>query len=122
MDEATKLIIAYAATLLGIPILAAKVLWYVPGAVSSRVLDPISRQLDEIAYEACEGFLALVLACFLFDHLGLPVVMKIPIILVMVHFVWEKELYQTVAFMLGAITGFLYYPRVFPVLAKLFIS
>ena len=122
MDEATKLIIAYATTLLGIPILAAKVLWYVPGGLSSRILDPISRQLDEIAYEACEGFLALVLACFLFDHLGLELVMKIPIILVMVHFVWKGQFHQTVAFMLGAITGFLYYPRVLPVLATLFLS
>ena len=100
----------------------AKVLWFVPGAISSKMLVPISQQLDQMAYELCEGFLALVLACFLFDHLGLQIVMKIPIILILVHLVWKWELYQTVAFMVGAITGFLHYPKVVPLIARLLLS
>lgn len=40
MDETTRMIIAYAALLMGLPILAAKIVWFVPGAVAGFYLYP----------------------------------------------------------------------------------
>jgi hypothetical protein len=112
MDETTKLIIAYAATLSGIPILAAKILWLVPGAISSTILVPISRRLDQIAGELFAGFISLLLACLLFEHLGLTVAFKVPIILIIVNTFWKPETFQAVPFTVGAVTGFVFYPKV----------
>jgi hypothetical protein len=123
MDESTKLIIAYATMLTGIPIIAAKMLWFVPGSISGRLLVHISRGLDEISDDAIAGFISLLLACLLFEHLGLEIVYKIPLILIVVNAVWKKEMYHVVAFMVGTVAGFALYPRVLPHLsAALFFS
>jgi hypothetical protein len=120
MDETTKLIIAYATMLTGIPIIAAKMLWFVPGSISNRLLVHISRGLDEISDDAIAGFISLLLACLLFEHLGLKIVYKIPLILIVVNAVWKKETYHVVSFMAGAIAGFVLYPKVLPHLSSAF--
>lgn len=112
MDETTKLIIAYAATLSGIPILAAKILWLVPGAITSKIVEPFSRRFDEVAGEVFAGLLASLLACLLFEQLGLTVGFKIPIILIIINTFWKPETFQAVPFTAGALAGFVLYPKV----------
>ncbi len=121
MDETTKLIIAYATMLTGIPIIAAKMLWFVPGSISNRLLVHIARGLDEISDDAVAGFISLLLACLLFEHLGLKIVLKIPIILIIVNAAWKKETSHAVSFMVGAIAGFALYPRVLPLLPTAYL-
>jgi hypothetical protein len=120
MEETTKIIIAYAVVLTGIPIIAARILWFVPGALSSKILVNISSRLDEISDEAIAGFISLLLACLLFEHLGLKIVYKIPLILVVVNAVWKKEMYHVMSFMVGAIAGFVLHPKVLPHLSSAF--
>jgi hypothetical protein len=120
MDETTKLIIAYAATLSGIPIIAAKILWLVPGAISSMILVPISRGLDQAAGEVFAGFISLLLACFLFEHLGLKIAFKIPISLIIVNTFWNPETFHIVPFVVGTVTGFVLYPKVLLLLPLMF--
>ena len=73
MDESTRTIIAYASLFLGFPMIAAKVIWFVPGAIAALVLPRIAGQLDLFANEIAEGFISFLLTRQLFEHLMLPV-------------------------------------------------
>ena len=72
MDESTRTIIAYALLLLGFPMIAAKVIWFVPGAITALVLPRIAGQLDLFADEIAEGFLSFLLTRQIFEHLMYP--------------------------------------------------
>lgn len=113
MDETTKLIIAYAALLLGIPIATSRIIWVIPGAVSTRALAQIGSRLDEFADAAIEGFISLLLACLLFEKLELRVGWKVPVLLIIISSLWnwfnEKTL-QAWLSAIGIIAGFYLYP------------
>jgi hypothetical protein len=115
MDEATRIIIAYAALLIGLPTLAAKIVWFVPGAVAGVILSHIVKGLDTLMGAVMEGFISLLFACLIFEHFQIPVVWKIPMILIIISFLWNGSKEQTLnAFpsVAGIIAGFYFYPKV----------
>jgi hypothetical protein len=120
MDEATRTIIAYAALLMGLPLLAARIVWFVPGVAAALILAPLIEGLDRFLSAVAEGFLALVFACLLFEHLGLEVAWKIPVILIIVHSLWsctQSDTLNAFPSIVGIIAGFVFYPQ-----ALLFVS
>jgi hypothetical protein len=114
MDEATRTIIAYASLLLGLPLLAARILWYFPGAIVAIVLKPIVSGLDRCVDATVEGFVALFLACLLFDRLGLTVAWKIPAILTVASYFWGRTRegsLNALPSISGIFAGFILYPE-----------
>jgi hypothetical protein len=125
MDESTRTIIAYGTLLFGIPLLTAKILWFVPGAISASVFSHITHQLDRFINAIIEGFLALLLACLVFNHFHLPVVWKIPITLIIVTSLWHTAsgaAWSAMSSILGIIAGYLLYPQVMLLFAKYFAA
>lgn len=123
MDESTRTIIAYGTLLFGIPLLTAKILWFVPGAISAPVLSCIADQLDEFINAIVEGFLALLVACLVFEHFHLAVVWKVPITLIIVTSLWKRSdggAWGALPSIIGIIAGFLLYPKVTLILARYF--
>jgi hypothetical protein len=125
MDEATRMIIAYTLLLLGIPILAAKIIWFIPGVLSGKILMQIAYRLDQIADDAVEGFISLILACLVFEQMQLQVVSAVPIILIIVNSIWnwvKEEAFKAYPFMAGIVVGFFNYPKVLPLLQMNFTT
>lgn len=125
MDESTRMIIAYGTLLFGIPLLTAKVLWFIPGVISAPVFSQIANQLDWFVNAVIEGFIALLVACLVFDHFNLPVVRQIPITLIVVTLLWSRSgsgAWSALPSILGIIVGFLFYPKVMLFFAKYFTA
>jgi len=125
MDEATRIIIAYGTLLFGIPLLTAKVLWFIPGTISAPIFSLIAHQLDQFINAIIEGFIALLVACLVFEHFQLPVVGKVPITLIIVTCLWNRNDSRTwgaLPSILGIITGFFLYPKVMLFLARYFTA
>ena len=113
MDESTRTIIAYALLLLGFPMIAAKVIWFVPGAITALVLPRIAGQLDLFADEIAEGFLSFLLTRQIFEHLMLPVVWEVPLILILITSLWyypKPDGFKAFPSVLGIVAGILLYP------------
>jgi hypothetical protein len=113
MDESTRMIIAYASVLFGFPIIAAKVLWCVPGAIAALVLTRIAGQLDLFVDAIAEGFISFLLTRQIFELLKLPVVWAVPMILIMITSLWnypKPEGFRAFPSVLGIISGILLYP------------
>jgi hypothetical protein len=113
MDESTKIIIAYASLLFGFPMIAAKVLWFVPGAIAALVLTRIAGRLDLFANAIAEGFISFLLTRQIFEHLALPIVWEVPTLLIIVTAFWyypKPEGFRALPSVLGIITGILLYP------------
>ncbi len=125
MDESTRMIIAYTLLLLGIPMLAAKIIWFIPGVISASILAQIAYRLDQIADDAAEGFISLILASLVFEQMELQVVLAVPIVLIIVNSIWnwvQEEAYKAYPFMTGIIVGFFNYPKVLPFIHMNFIT
>ncbi len=121
MDEPTRMIIAYGTLLFGIPLLTAKILWFVPGAISAPVFSCIAHQLDEFINAIVEGFIALLVACLVFEHFHLAVAWKVPITLIIVTSLWKRTdggAWGALPTIIGIIAGFCLYPKVMLFLAK----
>jgi hypothetical protein len=115
MDEPTRIIIAYAALFTGLPVFAAKIVWVVPGAVAAILFSHIAEGFDVFMDAVIEGFLSLLFACLLFEQLNVPVVWKIPTIMIIVSTLWrltKPEVYSVFPSIAGIVAGFLLYPRV----------
>jgi hypothetical protein len=115
MDEATRTIIAYAALFMGLPVLAAKIVWFIPGAVAALLFSHIAEGFDTFMDAVIEGFISLTFACILFQHLNVPVVWKVPLILIIVSSLWrftKPEIFSVFPSIAGIIAGFYLYPRV----------
>lgn len=113
MDESTRIIVAYALLLFGFPMIAAKVIWFVPGAIAALVLTRIAGRLDLFANAIAEGFISFLLTRQIFEHLTLPVVWEVPLILIMITSLWyysKPEGFRALPAVLGIITGILLYP------------
>jgi hypothetical protein len=113
------MIIAYTTLLFGIPLIAARILWVVPGSISTKALAQIAGRLDEFTDAVIEGFIALLLAGLVFELLKLPVVWKVPVVLIIVSFLWnwlQGNTSHAWAFTMGIAAGFFLYPRVSPFL------
>jgi hypothetical protein len=114
MDEDTRMIIAYAILLVGFPMLVAKLIWCIPGAVASMVLAHIAGRLDQFTNAAIEGFISFLLAYQLFQHLQLHAVWGIPLALIVVTLFWSfirPVSCGVLPSVLGIIAGFFLYPR-----------
>ena len=117
MDEATKTIFAYATLLFGLPILAAKIAWFIPGSISALVLTQIAHRLDKFTDALVEGFISLLFTCLVFEHLNIQIVQAVPIILIIVTSYWnrdEERAFSALPSIIGIIVGFFLYPKVFP--------
>lgn len=116
MDDTTRSIIAYALLLLGVPFLAAKILWVIPGSLAGMLLGRISGGLRLLADAVAEGFLSLLLACLIFEHLEIPVMVAIPTLLITLHLLWNWAVCEAAARALpsavGIAVGFYLYPDV----------
>jgi hypothetical protein len=117
MDEATRMIAAYATVLLGLPILAAKVAWFVPGSISALVLAQVSDRLDKFIDALVKGFISLLFACLVFEHFDIRIEWAVPIILTIVTSFWNwvnDGPYKVFPAMAGILIGFILYPKVLP--------
>ena len=117
MDETTRMIIAYSILLLGLPILAAKITWFVPGSISAVVLVQISHRLDKFTDALVEGFISILFACLVFEHLNIQIAWAIPIILIIVTSLLNRvaeESFNALPSIVGIMVGFFLYPKVFP--------
>jgi len=116
MDDTTRLIIAYALLLLGIPLLAAKILWFIPGNLAGVMLGRISGSLRLFTDAVAEGFLSLLLACLIFRHLEIPVAIAVPALLIAFHLIWNwvvnKATVTALPSVTGIVIGFFLYPKV----------
>jgi hypothetical protein len=113
MDESTRTIIAYALLFFGFPMIAAKVIWFVPGAVASLVLTRIAGRLDLFVDEIAEGFISFLLTRQIFEHLILTVVWQVPLILIMITALWyysKPEGFKALPSVLGIIAGIVLCP------------
>ncbi|MHB8770779.1 MAG: hypothetical protein ACYC7J_07285 [Syntrophales bacterium] len=89
MEESTKLLFAYFSLLIGFPLIAAKALWCVPGALTAPVFTRIAGRLDMFVADIAEGFLSFLLARQIFEQLYLSVVWQVPLILILVTWFWN---------------------------------
>jgi len=115
MDETTKMIMAYSIVLLGLPMLAARIVWCLPGALSTRILSHVAHRLDQLADAAIEGFIALQIACLAFEKMGVQPGWKVPLILMTVTFIWNwfmEDLSKAWPSIAGILIGFVSYPKV----------
>lgn len=113
MDESTRMVIAYASLLLGFPMVAAKAIWFVPGIITALVLPRIAGQLDLFADEIAEGFISFLLTRQIFEHLMLPVVWEVPLILIFMTSLWyypKPDGFKALPSVLGIIAGIVLYP------------
>ncbi|MBE0556012.1 MAG: hypothetical protein IH628_02160 [Proteobacteria bacterium] len=113
MDESTRIIIAYASLFLGFPMIAAKIIWFVPGAVAALVLNRIIGRLDLFASAIAEGFISFLLTRQIFEHLMLPVVWEVPLILILITSLWyypKPEGFKALPSVFGIIVAILLYP------------
>jgi len=123
MDEATRTIIAYGTLLFGIPLLTAKVLWFIPGTLSAPLFSLIAQRLDQFINAIAEGFIALLVACLVFEHFQLPVAGKVPVTLIIVTSLWSRNdsgAWSALPSIIGIIAGFFLYPKVMLFLARYF--
>jgi hypothetical protein len=121
MDESTRTIIAYAALFFGFPMIAAKVIWFVPGAVASLVLTRIAGRLDLFVDEIAEGFISFLLTRQIFERLILTVVWQVPLILIMITLLWhysKPDGFRALPSVAGIIAGIVLCPGelVFPLI------
>ncbi len=115
MDETMRIIIAYAELVFGFPLLVAKIIWFVPSVILTKILVKIAGRVDQIVDAAVEGFIAILLACLVFDRLGLKIVWAVPLILIVVNALWDwakDESFRAWSFTAGIILGFIIYPLV----------
>jgi hypothetical protein len=109
------MIMAYAIVGMGLPMLAAKIIWLVPGAISTRMLSQVALRLDEVTDAVIEGFLALQLAAVAFDRMGIQIIWKVPLTLILVTFLWNRitdQSFKTWPAATGILIGFASYPKV----------
>lgn len=115
MDETMKMIIGYGALLAGLPLLTAKILWFVPGAILGAILAKIVNRLDRVTCAAIEGFLAILLTCLFFKYFDLPLVWEVPLLLIAVNSIWnwaKEEAFTAWSADAGILIGFIFYPGV----------
>jgi hypothetical protein len=89
MEESMRILIAYAELIIGVPLLFAKIFWFIPSVILAKVLSHVARGIDQILDAAVEGFIAIVFACVVFDQLSLQIASVVPIILIVVNSLWE---------------------------------
>ena len=119
MDESTRTIIAYAALFFGFPMITARVIWFVPGAIASLVLTRIAGRLDLFVDEIAEGFISFLLTRQIFEHLTLTVAWEVPLILIMITALWhyaKPDGFKALPSVLGIVAGIVLCPGelVFP--------
>jgi hypothetical protein len=90
MEESTKILIAYASLLFGMPMMAAKLLWCVPGTITTPVFSRIAGRLDVFVDAIVEGFLSFLLTRQLFEMFHLSLVWQVPLILILVTWFWSS--------------------------------
>lgn len=113
MDETIRTIIAYTELAIGIPLFIAKVIWLIPSIVLTKFLIKISHRRNQLINASVEGFIAILLACQIFDHYNIQIAWVIPIVLMIVHSIWnwgKEEKFITWASRVGITVGFLLYP------------
>jgi hypothetical protein len=109
------MIMAYTIVGMGLPMVAAKIIWFVPGAVSTRMLSQVALRLDQVTDAAIEGFLALQLAAIAFDQMGIQLIWKVPLTLIVATCLWNwvtDESFKTWPAAAGILIGFVSYPKV----------
>mgnify|MGYP001266240249 CR=1 FL=1 len=89
MDESTKMFIAYGSLVLGIPLIAAKLLWCVPASITASVFTRVAGRLDVFMDALAEGFLSFLLSRQSFELLQLTVTWQVPLILILVTWLWN---------------------------------
>ncbi len=115
MDETMKMIIGYGALLTGLPLVTAKILWLVPGAVLGAILAKFAARLDQVTHAAISGFLAILLTCLAFKYFDLPLVWEVPLLLIVVNSIWnwaKEEAFTAWSADAGIVIGFIFYPGV----------
>ena len=55
MEESTRIIIAYAVVIIGVPLFFARICWFIPGVILAKVLSFVATGLDQILNRAVEG-------------------------------------------------------------------
>lgn len=113
MEESTKILIAYAALLFGIPLIGAKLLWCIPGAIAAPVFTRIAGRLDTFVDAIAEGFLSFLLTGQLFEQLQLSVVWQVPLLLILITSLWNylwPEGLRSFASVLGIVAGIVLCP------------
>jgi hypothetical protein len=89
MDESTRILIAYTLLLFGFPMIAARALWCLPGAVASLLLVRIAGRLDVLMNEIVEGIFSFLVARYLFESLQLTMPWQVPLILIFGASLWS---------------------------------
>lgn len=123
MEESTRIIIAYAELIIGIPLLFAKIVWLMPSIILAKVLSNVVQGMAQIVDAAVEGFIAIFLACLVFDRLNLQIASGVPIILIIVNSLWDwvkESAYRGWPSAVGIIAGFILYDHVRLLLAHEF--
>lgn len=123
MEESTRLIVAYAILIIGIPLLIARLIWFIPGVILNKALSNIVQGMDQILDAAVEGFIAILLACVVFDWLKLQIAAGVPIILFIINSLWDwakESAYKVWSSALGIIAGFILHRHVMLLLANEF--
>ena len=121
MDDATRMIIAYAGVISGLPLIVAKTIWFVPAIISSKIMPKIATRLDRVVGASIEGFLAILIACLVFDQLIFRITPAVPIILIIINALWEwtkEESLRVWPSSIAIIAGFFLYPSFLELLIK----
>jgi hypothetical protein len=121
MGETTKAIIAYSSLIIGLPLLMAKIVWFIPGMISGSLLCRIATRLDTVVEASFQGLISILCACLFFDHLEFHITKAVPIILIAVNALWEWSRGEPLRVWPASIAmgaGFYYYPRLLQMLAN----
>jgi hypothetical protein len=113
MEETLRFFFAYAELAIGIPIMIAKLIWFIPSIILTKFLIKISRRRNQLVSASAEGFIAILLACQIFEHYHIQIAWTIPVILILVRAVWhwgEEDSFGKLASTASMIAGFLLYP------------
>ena len=114
MDESTRTLIAYTLLLFGFPVIAARVLWCLPGAVASLLLTRLVGRLDLLVNEIAEGILSFLAARQLFESLQLTMAWQVPLILIFGASVWSysrQDDFGALPIVLGILIGVAFCPE-----------
>ena len=116
MSETIKIAIAYGGLVCGAPLLAAKIIWFVPGTVLAKALGKIARPLDDIVGGAIEGLISILAACLMFSQLDVRITLAVPGIVIAVTLLWEsgkEAAYRLKTSVIAIVAGYFLHPAIF---------
>jgi hypothetical protein len=104
-----RTIIAYGELVLGLPVLVATTIWFVPSLLLAKTIGNLSLILTDSLDAGIEGGISAIFACLVFYWLKVNISLAIPVILAVVTIMWistRNEMHRALPATAGIIIGY----------------